>query len=68
MGSLINCSCLIEISNENANDSDNKNKTVATNGIIVGTKSFGKEVQAWIDFVLADSLEYSGCSHKGRNG
>jgi hypothetical protein len=54
---------LIQVSNENANDTDNEDKAVTSDWIIVGTKPFGKEVKAWIDLVFADSLEHSRCSN-----
>jgi hypothetical protein len=54
---------LIQVSNENANDTDNKDKAVTSDWIIVGTKPFGKEVKAWIDLVFADSLEHSRSSN-----
>jgi hypothetical protein len=54
---------LIQVSDENANDTDNKDKAVTSYWIVVGTKPFGKEVEAWVDLVFADSLEHSRSSN-----
>lgn len=58
---------LIEVSNDDTDDTDDEDETVATNGIVVCAKALGEEVEAWVDLVLADGLEYSWCTNKGSN-
>lgn len=59
---------LIEISNENTDDGDDEDETVATNGVVVGAKALGEEEEAGVDLVLADSLEHPGGPDQGGNG